>query len=171
MGRLILLRHGRPLGAEGLCYGRTDLEPGPDLGPLARRLAAELPPVDRIVASPARRAAALAEAIGRQRGLAVGFDARLAEIDFGGWEGLPWDAVPRTELDAWAADLLHARPHGGESVAMLRTRVAEALAVWSETAGTILFVTHMGPIRAALAWSDRVDPWSFALPFGGWIEL
>ena len=49
-------------------------------------------------------------------------------MDFGRWEGLPWSAVPRAELDAWAADLMHARPHGGESVAMLLARTRRALA-------------------------------------------
>ena len=56
------------------------------------------------------------------------FDERLREFDFGTWEGVRWDAIPRAELDAWAADFFHARPHGGESVHMLRERVETAIA-------------------------------------------
>lgn len=171
MGRLILLRHGRPAGAEGLCYGRTDLAPGADLEPLARRLAAELPAIDRIVTSPLRRARALAEALAHGRRLPLAVDPRLCEMDFGTWEGRPWEAIARAELDAWAADLLGARPHAGESVAMLVERVAAALAEWAALPGSVLLVVHMGTIRAALAWAGRPDPWSTSLPFGGWLTL
>ena len=45
------------------------------------------------------------------------FDARLAELDFGHWEMQSWDGIPRAEVDAWAADVAHYRPGGGESVA------------------------------------------------------
>ena len=49
---------------------------------------------------------------------------------------------------------MHARPHGGESVAMLAARVAEAIAA-CPAAERIVVVTHAGPIRAALAAWDR----------------
>lgn len=166
---LILVRHGPPEGAEGLCYGITDLPPAPGLADLAARLAGELPGAARLVTSPLVRALRLAEALGRARGLAVEVDARLAEIDFGAWEGRPWDTIPRPEIDAWAADLMHARPHGGESVAMLAARVGAALA--SAGGGDTLVVTHMGPIRAALARARRPGAWQARLPFGGWLLL
>lgn len=170
MGGLILLRHGEPEGGAGRCYGRLDLAPGPDTPALAARLAAALPPVPRIVTSPLARARALAEALAAARGLALAADPRLAELDFGGWEGLSWEAVPRAALDAWAADLLNARPHGGETVAELARRVSAALSD-VEAGGGALVVTHMGPIRAALARAGRPDPWAARLGFGDWIAL
>lgn len=165
---LILLRHTRPVGSDGVCYGVTDLPPGPDLANQVRRLAAQLPHVGRIVTSPLQRCRSLAEALGAARGLPVRADARLQELDFGSWEGRRWDDIARDALDAWAADLLHARPHGGESVTMLSDRVNAAL---DDCAAGDLVVTHMGAIRAALARAGRADPWQAHLPFGGWISL
>lgn len=158
---LILLRHLAPAGGAGLCYGRTDLAPGPDLAAGARAIAARLPRPRRIVTSPLRRCRALASALGTRFRVAVRLDPAWAEIDFGAWEGVAWDRVPRPELDAWAADLLHARPHGGESVAMLLARTRRAL---RRTPPGSLVVTHAGAIRAALvatgagpaAWQRRI---------------
>ena len=36
-------------------------------------------------------------------------DDRLAEIDFGAWEGQPWDRVVRADFDAWMNDFAEAR--------------------------------------------------------------
>lgn len=159
---LILVRHTRPLGAEGLCYGKTDLPPGPELAADAARLDAELPQIKRIVTSPLIRAARLAEALGALRGTQIAVDARLAEMDFGSWEGVPWNDIPRDELDVWADDLLGARPHGGESVAMMAARVTECLSDHQDA----LFVTHMGPIRAALAKAGHKNAWEAKVEFG-----
>ena len=167
---LILLRHGPPEGGAGLCYGRSDLAPGPGTAALAARLSRELPPLGRILTSPLARAARLAEGIGAARGLVPGIDPRLSEIDFGAWEGRRWDDIPRAEIDAWAADLLHARPHGGESVAMLAARVGAALAA-PGTGPTVLAVTHAGPIRAALAEAGQRDAWQARIAFGAWLVM
>lgn len=166
---LILLRHTRPEGGAGVCYGRTDLVPGAELAREARRLAAQLPPFGAIVSSPLTRCLRLAQALGAARGLPVDCDDRLVELDFGTWEGLPWDKVPRDQLDAWAADLMAARPHGGESVAMLAERVAAALD--DHEAGDALLVTHMGPIRAALARAGRLGAWEAKVGFGEWVVV
>jgi alpha-ribazole phosphatase len=160
---LILLRHLRPLVEEGVCYGATDLAPAPGQEAALAGILGALPPLEAIVTSPRRRCRELAEAIGAARGRAPVVDPRLAEMDFGAWEGLRWDAVPRAELDAWAADFLHARPHGGESVAMLRARVLAALADHRPDSGTRLLVTHAGVIKAATA---HGDDWPAAVPFG-----
>ena len=146
---LTLVRHARPPEAAGICYGSTDLAPGPDLEAEAAALAAGLAPADRIVSSPLARCRRLADTLAARLGLPVTVDARWREMDFGSWEGRPWDAIPRGELDAWAADFMAARPHGGESVAMLLARTRSALA--SRPAGERwLAVTHGGVIRAAL---------------------
>jgi alpha-ribazole phosphatase len=168
---LILLRHGRPVGGEGLCYGRRDLAPGPDLPELAVSLAAELPGFRTVATSPLARSRRLAERLAAARGLAApAVDARLAEMDFGAWEGLAWERVPRRELDAWAADLMRARPHGGESVAMLEARVTAALLQWRGAAGPVLIVTHAGVIRAARAIAGEPEAWRSTIAFGGWLR-
>lgn len=166
---LILLRHTRPVGSDGICYGVTDLAPGPDLPGEVRRLAAQLPAVDRIVSSPLARCARLAEALTAARAVPLATDPRLRELDFGAWEGRRWNAIPRAEIDLWAADLLHARPHGGETVAEMAARVAAALD--DHAAPGVLIVTHMGVIRAALHRAGRTGAWEATVAFGGWVEV
>ncbi len=73
--------------------------------------------------------------------------AFIAEMDFGSWEGVPWDEVSRAGLDAWAADLLGFRGHGGESVGDLAARVESGL---RDLGGEDLVVCHLGVIRAVI---------------------
>lgn len=165
---MILLRHTRVGGGKARCYGRTDLALADSFNAEAAAVLDDLPPISRVVTSPLTRCTRLAELIGRARGLTVATDTRLVEMDFGHWEGLPWDDIPRGELDAWAADFYHARPHSGESVAQLAARVAAALVGLSD--GTLV-VTHNGVIRAALAAAGRPGAWEAQVPFGGWMEI
>jgi len=168
---LILLRHTRPEGAEGLCYGRTDLPLAPGWQDEAARLAATLPPLVRIVTSPLGRCARLAGALAGARGLPLATDPGLAEMDFGRWEGQRWEAIPRPELDAWAADLTGARPHGGETVAELVARARAALATAAAGPVPALLVTHAGVIRAALLASRGPAAWRAEIGFGAWLAL
>jgi alpha-ribazole phosphatase len=167
---LILARHTRPAVA-GTCYGRSDAALAPSFAAEAEALLAELPEIARIATSPLARCRRLADALGDRLGLPVAADPDLAEMDFGAWEGRPWDAIPAAELDAWAADLLGARPHGGESVAMLLARTRRALARLRGAPGAGLAITHAGVIRAALF--DAGDPgaWQREIPFARAIRL
>lgn len=165
---VLILRHTRPDAPPGLCYGRADLPLAPGWEAEAAALAAALPPLSLVVSSPLSRCRLLAGRIAAARGLPLAIDPRLAEMDFGAWENRPWDALPRAEIDAWAADLLHARPHGGETVAELAARVAAARA---ETAPGALWVAHAGVAKAAAAAAGRPAPWDLRLDFGAWIDL
>jgi alpha-ribazole phosphatase len=166
---VILLRHTKPDGADGRCYGRSDLPLAPCFADHAARIARDLPQVVRIVTSPLLRCATLARHVAQARGLPVATDPDLTEIDFGAWEGQPWDTIPRHELDQWAADLLGARPHGGESVAQLRDRALPALARHARP--YTLVVTHHGVIKAARSRVMGDDAWNSTLGFGEWITL
>ncbi|GAA0294911.1 alpha-ribazole phosphatase family protein [Rhodovulum strictum] len=167
---LILVRHTAPDVAPGTCYGRLDLSPGPRFAEEAAAILATLPPVSRVLTSPLIRCRALAEHVGAARGLPVEVAPGLIEIDFGTWEGIAWDAVPRAELDAWAADFWHARPHGGESVAIFTARVAEALAGLG-AAQDWLAVTHAGLMRAALHLLGRDETWASRFGHGAVLRL
>ena len=84
-------------------------------------------------------------------------DDRLMELDFGAWEGLPWDDVPREALDAWAADPWAFCPPGGETGAAL---VARIRAFWSDLPmGDHILISHGGPLKvlAALATNQPID--------------
>jgi alpha-ribazole phosphatase len=169
---LTLVRHTRPADGDGRCYGRTDIALGPGFAAEADALAARLPRPDRIVTSPLARCRRLADRLGARLHAPVAVDLDWREIDFGRWEGQPWSDLPRPELDAWAADLLHARPHGGESVALLLARIRRALARCRAAPGRTLVVTHAGPIRAALfAAGGGAAAWQRAVGFGEAVTL
>ena len=168
---LILVRHTRPLVSGSVCYGVTDLELASTFDDEAARIVDALPPAQRLVTSPLRRCRRLAERIGAAQSLAPVIDARLRELDFGAWEGLPWDAIPRPELDAWAANFLHARPHGGESVHMLYERTRAAVADYRRSGLSHIAVTHAGVIKAVRAESGHPDAWKSNVDFGGTFHL
>ena len=140
--RLLLVRHPRPEVDPGLCYGRSDVAAkGADL----LRVRATLPTGLPTWSSPLQRCASLARALNPPQ---LRFDARLAEMDFGAWELRSWDDIPRIEVDAWAADLLHYRPGGGESVLDVARRVAAFLSdLYKEGHAEALVVCHAGTIR------------------------
>jgi len=160
--RLFLIRHPRPLLGDGICYGRLDIE-AEDPRPVAARLRPLLPAGTPVVSSPLQRTRRLAAALHPQPSC----DERLQEIDFGEWEGRPWERIERRLLDAWAGDVLHFVPPGGESVAMLQAR---ALACVGDLRGSdCALVTHAGVIRVLLGHWLRlpIDEWSrLPLDFG-----
>jgi alpha-ribazole phosphatase len=138
--------------AESRCIGRTDLSVDRRK---AKRLAGRIRATVRrhglprtVWASPLHRCAAVGEVLGRW-GFAVRTDQRLAEIDFGRWDGLAWSAIGEAEVSAWANDLLHHRPGGGESLADVARRAhAFADEALRDPAGMRLVVGHGGWINA-----------------------
>lgn len=149
---LIVVRHGRTgANAAGLLLGRR-LDPG--LDELGRRQAEALRTVvsgaARVICSPLRRARETADALG----LPVEIDERWVEIDYGSLDGVPLAEVPRATWAAWRADIDFV-PGGGESLASVGERVRAAAAdVLEEARGEdIVVVTHVSPIKAAVAWA------------------
>jgi len=141
---LHLIRHPPPRLAPGICYGRLDV-PAEAAGPFAAALRAELPPGLPLWSSPLLRCRELAAALHP----APIFDERLREMDFGAWEGRPWAAIPRAELDAWAADVAGYAPPGGESPQALQRRALAFVATLPVAEAAL--VTHAGVIRCLVA--------------------
>jgi broad specificity phosphatase PhoE len=148
---LIIVRHGRTAAnASGLLLGRAD----PELDELghaqAAALAAAVPRVDRVVASPLRRAQQTAAAFGAP----VETDERWIELDYGEWDGQPIGQVPAVAWAAWRQDLDFCPP-GGECLADLGRRVRAACddLVDAATVGDVVVVTHVSPVKAAVAWA------------------
>ena len=151
-GLILVARHPRPLVGARICYGRTDVplaEPA-DTGAAALLAAVGDDPVERIVSSPLSRALLVAQAVARLTGAPLQTDDRLVEMDFGAWENQAWSAIPRAEIDAWAADPLHYQPGGGESVDRVLRRVRRAWTGIASSEANTLVVTHAGPIRCLL---------------------
>ena len=156
---LWLVRHTPVLAAPGLCYGASDLPTDAQATQAAARaLLPQLPAGVVVRSSPLQRCERLAQAArALQPDLTYKIDPRLREMDFGAWEGQPWDAIPRADFEAWTNDFAHARPgRHGETVTEVMQRVASA---WDEARarrGDTLWVTHGGVMRAALLWSRGV---------------
>lgn len=185
--RLYLIRHPPPLVAPGLCYGSTDLAVLPaQQERVAAQLAKVLPPGLVLYSSPLQRCAGLAQALAQRLGGGpVRYDARLAELDFGQWEMQPWDAIPRTQIDAWASDVAHYQPGAGESVAHMAQRISAFMDALRQSAPAqpppdSILVCHAGTIRLLLAYALGLAPAAMAEQaahnlqapgYGQWLEL
>jgi alpha-ribazole phosphatase len=148
--KLWLVRHAPPLIAPGICYGASDIPADADLtAACAARLAAVLPQGLTVHSSPLQRCAQLAQALCALRSdLQMQQDERLREFDFGCWEGLRWDDIPREAYDAWTADFAAERFGGKESTDELMQRVAAARADAQAAGQDAVWVTHAGVLRA-----------------------
>ena len=148
---LILVRHGRTaLNATGRLQGRID-EPLDDVGRKQAALVAEhVGPVETLISSPLRRATETAEAFG----IPFETDERWVELSYGVFEGVAVADTPSEAWDRWQDDVNYV-PSGGESLARLDLRVREACEELSRLAGAadIAIVTHVSPIKSAVAWA------------------
>lgn len=165
-------RHPRPFGASGRCIGHTDLSVDPRR---ARRLAHRIERAVRdaglpreVWTSPLSRCADVGRLLGR-RGFAHRIDARLAELDFGAWDGQPWNAIGAEEFAKWEADFAGHRPGGGESLASLMQRASAFLGDRSASRGAAI-TTAEGGAAAGLAAASPATPAVLVIGHAGWIN-
>jgi alpha-ribazole phosphatase len=120
--------------------------------------------------SPALRCHAMAAALQNTSGADLRRDPRLLEMDFGKWEGVPWDTISRADLDRWAADPWDFAAPGGETGRALVARITafhdDILAEGRDCA----VVTHGGPLKVlrALRKGSAIDLMAPSMPIGGW---
>ena len=148
---LILLRHGRTAAnAAGLLQGRSDLSLDEVGIEQARQVAAALGRVDRVITSPLARARETAAAFG----LPHSVDERWVELDYGVYEGQPMAQVPANVWALWRSDPTFA-PERGETMCGLDERVRQASRDALELARDeiVVVVSHVSPIKAAVAWA------------------
>jgi broad specificity phosphatase PhoE len=83
----------------------------------------------------------------------VTVDERWTEIDYGVYDGREVDAAPELWRE-WSRNPGFT-PDGGESLATLGMRVRQACEeLWPEAvARDVVVVTHVSPIKAAVAWA------------------
>ncbi|MBO65416.1 MAG: histidine phosphatase family protein [Actinobacteria bacterium] len=152
---LLIVRHGRTVAnASGLLQGRVD-NPLDAVGrQQAQEISLALGTVDIVVSSPLQRARETAEPLG----LPLRLDERWIELDYGEWDELPITEVTADQWAQWRSDSTFAPP-GGESLAELDQRVAEAcndlLAEAAEL--NVAVFTHVSPIKSAMAWALGVE--------------
>lgn len=175
--KLWLVRHAQPLVEAGLCYGQLDVPADKAATQAsAQALAAALPPDTTLQSSPLQRCEHLALAVFALRpDLAYKTDPRLAEMDFGSWEGQPWDNIGAQALDTWTRDFAQHPPGGGESVTHFMHRVAQVFDATRNTGQDTAWICHAGVIRATrllIAGQRQIHhahEWpKDAVPFGEW---
>ncbi len=164
--QLYLIRHPRPSNVAGRCYGRKDVPVGAEsVARAALAVRERIPePVLRraeIFSSPSQRCVLLARELAAPREPTMVDE--LQEMSFGAWEGRDWEAVPRDQLDAWAADVWDYRPGGAESAAMVAERWRRWSTLMRRTMNvSIVVVTHAGVIRVALACAGLLNTATFS---------
>ena len=104
--------------------------------------------MERIVASPLRRAVQTAQAVADNTDIEIEIDTRLKEISYGTWDGLSWGEIERKDpvtarrkLEDWK----NVTPGGGEEFFTFYRRVT---GVWRDivnpVAGVSVVVAHRG---------------------------
>lgn len=153
---IYVVRHGRTeANAAGQLLGRAD----PELDSVgvvqAEAIAASLPDNLRVVSSPLARTMQTAAALGQP----VETDERALELDYGSLDLLPLSEVPAEIWTKWRADIDFI-PAGGESLRQVNDRVASLLneIVADHDGRDVALVTHVSPIKAAMAWALGVGP-------------
>jgi alpha-ribazole phosphatase len=166
-----LIRHTRCDIAADVCYGHLDI-------PLANTAPADIeqtllrvPPIDVVYSSPSQRCQALAQALALREGCELRTRPDLRELNFGAWEGLAWNDVPRTLSDEWAVDPWNLAPPGGESESQLWQRVARVAGEVLQIGGCarIAIVSHGGPLRhlrCLLSGASAAERWSWRCELG-----
>src|SRR5579863_7309773 len=111
-----LIRHTTPAVEKGIVYGQR-LDVG--LAKTFHREADKISTLiskhsyDAVICSPALRCIQLADYIFKGN---YKIDPRIAEMDFGAWEGRKWNDIPQDELDAWMKSYKVLSPPGGENL-------------------------------------------------------
>jgi alpha-ribazole phosphatase len=166
----ILIRHTRCEVPPGVCYGHLDL-------PLCSSAAADIaltlnatPVVDVVFTSPSERCLRLARQLAqRDRCHLVVLDG-LRELNFGAWEGMCWDDIPRASSDYWALDPWNRAPPNGESESELCARVERAYRqMTSGGSQRIGIVAHGGPLRllrCLILGKSMSERWEWAVALG-----
>ena len=173
--KLWLARHAEPLIENGTCYGILDIAADAIATQCAAvALAQALPQGMQGACSPLQRCCQLAEELLLLRpDLSFTTDARLAEMDFGCWEGVAWSAIDKSAIDAWTADFAHHRFGGKQSASEFMLKVVSAWEAANQSGNDTVWITHAGVMRACqllhqgIKTIDRADQWPKNAPAFG----
>lgn len=169
--RLTVLRHPRVLEPH-VCYGRLDvaIASGAETEAILEARCEEWR--ERLfgdasvglVSSPRTRCRFVADWLSARFERRLLVDARIAEMDLGSFEGVPFvELERRPEFEAFMGTWETATAPDGESIPRFEGRVAEALRSAIERRRDEVWVAHAGVIRAlrvlveGARWSDAMN--------------
>lgn len=160
------VRHAPVPSPPGVIYGQTDVECDTSDALSFQALSLALPAEAVWITTQLKRThqtfAAIAAAADTPLP-APGIERDFAEQRFGVWESLAWGEMQRRDPTAYATfweDPTRNAPPGGESFALVMTRVAAAIERHSRAnqVRTIVAIAHGGSIRAAVAHALGLSP-------------
>lgn len=161
---LVLIRHGRTAwNAQRRVAGRTDVELD-DVGRAqARAAGTALGEVAELRTSPLVRAVETAELLGTGHVAAV--DESFVELDYGDAEGMVLGGVDEATWRAMRLEPDRPWPNGESMVDLHRRVSASCDALFADDGagarrsdGDVVVVSHVGPIKACVAWALRCGP-------------
>jgi len=144
---IYLIRHPKPAVAQGICYGHSDIPLAEGWRENLDGLLQQLPVPQRVYTSPLLRCRELAGLLAKEPVV----DADLMELNFGLWEGQPWDQLPEDELRIWSEDVMNIAPPCGETGKDLALRSGRFMDKLKKAGEDAIIVTHTGWIRTLLS--------------------
>ncbi len=156
---LIFIRHGSTDFPEDRIYIGDN---GPNLNKEGRLQASRLgewltgEDIAAVLVSPCARTIETATPVVKKLELEYKVMNELKERGFGIWEGLTFKEIEDRYPDGlsrWKSDPIHYTPEDGESIVDLQKRISSIVpyAIQEYKGKRIVIVTHMGPVRVAVA--------------------
>ena len=112
---IFLIRHTQTAVIRGTCYGRSDVPLAATAEQDIATTLSNIPTCDFVHSSTSSRCELLGRALALRDGVPLVTSPALLELDFGDWEGRPWQDIPREHSDPWAADTWERSPPNGEN--------------------------------------------------------
>jgi len=161
---IIFVRHGATDYPEDKIYSEND---GPSINKAGRLQAERLggwikgEDIAAVFVSPSMRTIETALPIVKTLNLEYKILDDLKERGFGIWEGLTFKEIGELYgdgLEKWKRDPINYTPEDGESIIDLQKRVTNVVqyAVQEHKGNKVVMVTHMGPIRVAIAMALQI---------------
>jgi len=151
--RLTLLRHGETLAPKNL-NGRTDIGLSDQGYQQMSDALTATDTFDQIITSPRQRCLIFAKDISQQRKWPLDIEPKLAEINFGDWDGQAMAILHQqypTQLAQFWQTPWQFTPPNGEPLSQFSVRVDQAWQRLLEQRNNTLVICHSGVIRYLIA--------------------
>ena len=147
---IYLIRHTTPKVEKGICYGQADLDITESFLEEVEAIKPHLPSEGvKVYSSPLQRCKKLADAL--FDGLDIDVHDDLMELNCGQWELLPWNDIPKEEIQPWMDDFVNVPVPKGESYVDLHNRVVKRFNEIVSKQESAVIVAHGGVLRSILS--------------------